>query len=73
VTIQLFRLTAPSEDDIRRFLRALKDSAFSYPEVGASATAVPTGYNVDHNRVPGRSATGDINHKLEANGCAGTT
>jgi uncharacterized protein (UPF0548 family) len=51
VTIRLFRLTAPSEDEIRLFIRKLKDSAFSYPEVGASATAVPTGYNVDHNRV----------------------
>jgi hypothetical protein len=51
VTIQLFRLTAPPEDEIRRFIRKPKDSAFSYPEVGASATAVPTGYDVDHNRI----------------------
>ena len=47
----LFRLTAPSEAEIRRFISKQKDSGFSYPEVGASATAVPTGYNVDHNRV----------------------
>ena len=49
--IQLFRLTAPSEDEIRGFIRKQKDSGFSYPEVGASALAVPTGYNVDHNRI----------------------
>jgi uncharacterized protein (UPF0548 family) len=47
----LFSLTAPSDDEIRRFIAKQKDSGFSYPEVGASATAAPTGYNVDHNRV----------------------
>jgi uncharacterized protein (UPF0548 family) len=47
----LFRLTAPSEDEIRHFISKQKDSSFSYPEVGASATTAPTGYNVDHNRV----------------------
>jgi uncharacterized protein (UPF0548 family) len=51
VTIPLFRLSAPSEDEIRRFISKQKDSSFSYPDVGASATAVPAGYNVDHNRV----------------------
>ncbi|MGA7930908.1 MAG: DUF1990 domain-containing protein [Candidatus Sulfotelmatobacter sp.] len=47
----MFSLTAPSEDQIRRFISKQRDSGFSYPEVGASATAVPTGYNVDHNRI----------------------
>jgi len=47
----VFSLTAPSEDQIRRFISKQKGSGFSYPEVGASATTVPTGYNVDHNRV----------------------
>lgn len=47
----MFTLTAPSEDEIRRFISKQSDSGFSYPEVGASATAVPTGYNVDHNRI----------------------
>ncbi len=47
----LFRLTQPSEAEIRRFISKQKNSGFSYPEVGASATAVPTGYNVDHHRV----------------------
>jgi uncharacterized protein (UPF0548 family) len=48
----LFRLTAPSQDAILRFIWQQRDSAFSYPEMGASAIAVPAGYNVDHNRVP---------------------
>jgi uncharacterized protein (UPF0548 family) len=47
----VFRLTEPSENEIRRFISSQKDTGFSYPEVGASATAVPTGYNLDHNRI----------------------
>jgi len=49
--VTFFRLTAPTEDEIRRFLSKQKDSIFSYSEVGASAAAAPTGYNVDQNRI----------------------
>ncbi len=34
-----------------RRLSQPKDIGLSYPEVGASATTAPTGYNADHNRV----------------------
>jgi uncharacterized protein (UPF0548 family) len=47
----LFCLTAPSEDEIRRFICSQHESLFSYPEVGASVSEAPNGYNVDHNRV----------------------
>ena len=47
----MFSLTAPSDSEIRRFISKQKDAGFSYPDVGASAATVPTGYNVDHNRV----------------------
>jgi len=47
----MFSLTAPSENEVRRFILKQKDSEFSYPEVGSSATSVPAGYNIDHNRV----------------------
>ena len=55
----LFRLTAPSDNEARRFISKQKDSSFSYPEVGASATpevgasatTTPVGYNIDHNRI----------------------
>ena len=47
----MFLLTAPSEDQIRRFLSAQHESRFSYPEVGASAQNPPAGYNVDRNRI----------------------
>ena len=47
----MFSLTAPSEDQIRRFVSRQNNSGFSYPEVGASASAAPAGYNLDHNRI----------------------
>jgi len=47
----MFSLTRPSENEIRRFISKQKESGLSYSEVGSSATAAPSGYNVDHNRV----------------------
>lgn len=47
----MFSLTAPSENEVRRFISKQKDSGLSYPEVGSSATSVPAGYNIDHNRI----------------------
>lgn len=47
----MFCLTAPSEDEIRRFISSQHESLFSYPEVGASVSEAPNGYNVDHNQV----------------------
>jgi uncharacterized protein (UPF0548 family) len=49
--VTFFRLAAPTEDEIRRFISKQKGSGFSYPEIGASATTAPRGYNVDHNRI----------------------
>jgi uncharacterized protein (UPF0548 family) len=47
----VFRLTAPSEDEIRQFISAQQQSKLSYPEVGASAGETPRGYKVDRNRI----------------------
>lgn len=47
----MFSLTTLSEDEIRHVISKQKDSGFSYREVGASATTVPKGYNVDRNRM----------------------
>jgi len=47
----LFRLTAPLDDEVRRFIANQEHAGLSYPEVGASADTVPDGYNVDHNRI----------------------
>ena len=47
----MFRLTAPLDDEVRRFIANQEHAGFSYPEVGASADTVPDGYNVDRNRI----------------------
>jgi uncharacterized protein (UPF0548 family) len=47
----LFHLTAPSDDEVRRFIANQEHAELSYSEVGASAGTVPAGYNVDHNRI----------------------
>lgn len=47
----MFCLREPSEEDVRKFISQQQHSVFSYSEVGASATDVPSRYNVDHNRV----------------------
>ncbi len=47
----MFSLTAPSEDEVRRFIAKQKESGFSYPEARASASTIPSDYNVDRNRV----------------------
>ena len=47
----MFRLTAPSDDEVRNFLLLQQHSVFSYSEVGASAGKVPSRYNVDLNCV----------------------
>jgi uncharacterized protein (UPF0548 family) len=62
----LFSLTAPSDDGIRRFISRQKDSGFSYPEVGASATTAPHGYNVDRSRVRLGKGEGTWQRAVEA-------
>jgi uncharacterized protein (UPF0548 family) len=47
----LFCLTEPTEQDVQRFISQQQYSVFSYSEVGASATVVPSRYHVDRNRV----------------------
>lgn len=47
----LFCLREPSEEDLRRFVSQQQHSVFSYPEIGASATDVPSRYNIDRNCV----------------------
>ena len=55
----MFSLTIPTEEHIQGFLSKQPNSGFSYPEIGASASAVPTGYNVDHNRI--QLGRGEVN------------
>ena len=47
----MFLLTKPDRQAIQQFLDDRADDQFSYPEIGATASEVPPGYNIDHNRV----------------------
>ena len=47
---QMFFLRRPSEARVRAILESQSRTRFSYPEVGATGTSVPAGYNVDHAR-----------------------
>jgi uncharacterized protein (UPF0548 family) len=47
----MWTLRRPSDEHIRAFLLRQAQEAFSYAEVGATATEPPGGYDVDHNRI----------------------
>jgi len=47
----MFRITEPSELDVIDFVEAQRNLPFTYPEVGATNTKPPAGYNLDHNRI----------------------
>ncbi len=47
----MFLLRKPSARQIQDLIAAHRDLPFSYPEIGATRTTPPQGYNVDHNRV----------------------
>lgn len=47
----MFCLRKPSQEDVQRFISEQQHADFSYSEVGASKSSVPSSYNVDHNRI----------------------
>jgi uncharacterized protein (UPF0548 family) len=47
---RMFRLTKPTPEEVKRFLDSRGSDRFSYPQVGATRTTPPAGYNIDHNR-----------------------
>jgi uncharacterized protein (UPF0548 family) len=47
----VFTLRKPSGAQIKAFIESQQLLEFSYPEVGATRTAPPSGYHVDHNRI----------------------
>ncbi len=47
----MFRLTAPTDEEIPRLLAGHGDSRCSYPLRGCTKGPVPAGYRADHNRV----------------------
>ena len=47
----MFTLTEPSAETIRNFISSQTNAPFSYAEVGATQSELPSGYTVDHNRI----------------------
>jgi uncharacterized protein (UPF0548 family) len=47
----MLTLRQPSIASIRHFLAHQHDHVFSYPFIGATRSAPPVGYDVDHNRI----------------------
>ncbi len=47
----MFTLFEPTDTQIENFLARQKDLPFSYKEVGASQTFIPSGYPINHHRV----------------------
>ena len=47
----MFRISEPAERDVAQFISSQLNLPFTYPEVGATNTTPPAGYNIDHNRI----------------------
>ena len=47
----MFKISAPTERDVEKFIADQRNLPFTYSEVGATNTTPPAGYNVDHNRI----------------------
>ena len=47
----MFLPAKPSDEQIRNFIAAQRQRAFSYREIGASNGAIPAGFKLDHNRI----------------------
>ena len=57
----MFKITEPSDRDVAAFIAGQRDSPFTYSEVGATNAQLPTGYNLDHNRI--QLGTGEPTYK----------
>jgi uncharacterized protein (UPF0548 family) len=62
----MFTIQKPEKQRIQRFLDAQEGTEFSYPEVGASRSGGPRGYNIDHNRIMIGHGLPDLKRAAEA-------
>jgi uncharacterized protein (UPF0548 family) len=58
----MFRLTAPSVDEVSHFILEQQHTCLSYPDVGASVGKIPNRYSVDRNRI--QLGTGEVTWHL---------
>ena len=47
----MFKISEPTEREVEEFIAGRRTLPFTYPEVGATNTTPPAGYNLDHNRI----------------------
>lgn len=47
----MFTLSEPSAEVVKSFIANQSNARFSYAEVGATQSAPPVGYTIDHNRI----------------------
>lgn len=47
----MFKITEPTDEDVTKFISSQRNLDFTYPEVGATNSAPPASYTVDHNRI----------------------
>jgi|SRR3954469_12659220 uncharacterized protein (UPF0548 family) len=47
----MFLIAKLSDRKIAQFISQLRDSQYSYRDVGATASTIPRSYNIDHNRL----------------------
>jgi len=48
---RMFLVQRPDDAAIVRFLDGQRHQPFSYPDIGATRSVPPSGYNIDHNRI----------------------
>ncbi len=65
----MFCLREPGSDEILRFLQRQQNKPFSYPEVGATRSELPSGYAIDHNRIKLGEGEEVFNHAAAALRC----
>jgi uncharacterized protein (UPF0548 family) len=62
----MFTLSEPSEGIIKSFISKQANAPFSYAEIGATKSAVPDGYTIDHNRIQLGSGDAVFQRAVEA-------
>jgi uncharacterized protein (UPF0548 family) len=59
-------LKRPDDEALRRFLEPQRDAALSYADVGATASELPAGYDIDRNRVRVGAGVRDFHRAVQA-------
>lgn len=47
----MFKITEPTDEDVAEFISSQRDSEFTYSEVGATNTELPSEFTIDRNQI----------------------